>query len=128
MSLESLIKFVNETNPETPSADDDEVSCVNMRTHELLVRGTAVNLATAVKRHLKADKALKSIMTTKRGSLARVISHLGSRDLAFRFLAIGVHAGVWKLEDAESMMGKTAEQASRMIEKNDFLYVRMLTE
>lgn len=75
---------------------------------------------------IKADRTLKSIVTTHRGSLNRLVEHFGgNRDRALKFMALGVHAGVWEIQSAQQMLRQPREKAVEMAGKG-FLYVKVL--
>lgn len=102
------------------------VTPVDVVLEKVAVTGDKDAIHAEVLRALKEDRTLKSIVTTHRGSLNRLVEHFGgNRERALKFMALGAYAGVWEVQSAKHLLRQTPEKAVEMANKG-FLYVKMI--
>jgi hypothetical protein len=106
---------------------DGTGSEVDVLVETVRVSGHPDKLRAELLAALAHDRKLKSLMTTHKGSLKKLLLLYfdGNYQHTTLFLAIGVYAGVWEMQSAQEILKQTREKAVEMA-GHGFLYVKML--
>lgn len=116
MTIRELLEEVTGTETGT---DVDVVAAT------IKVEGDPAELRKRLDDALSKDKSTRTVINRHRGSVDRLAEHVGGRDMALRLMALGVHAGAWKMQSAVELLRQTREKAVEMAQ-NGFLYVKTL--